>query len=106
MEKNITTPLLDNESSFELSNLLNTSGNNSPFIDPISNSNGNHGSFCNCIECRPIGSDHQDFMADMPEEPEELMDDFQQMALWKQRRRCDGKALQRAEDVHEVFPPI
>ena len=76
MEKNITTPLLDNESSFELSNLLNTSGNNSPFIDPIANSNGNHGSFCNCIECRPIGSDHQDFMADMPEEPEELMDDF------------------------------
>ena len=103
MKNNITTPILDNESSFELSNLLNTSGNNSPFIDPIANSNGNHGSFCNCIECRPIGSDHQDFMADMPEEPEELMDDFQQMGLIKPEAYKIADSISAAEIRELLF---
>ena len=29
----------------------------------------NHGAFCACIECRPIGNDHENFLSDMPEDP-------------------------------------
>ena len=35
----------------------------------------NHGAFCACVECKPIGNDHENFLSDMPEDPVEIISD-------------------------------
>ncbi len=47
------------------------------------NPSNDHGYFCACIECKPIGNDHENFMADMPDDPAEIISDFSRMGLIK-----------------------
>ena len=68
-------------SSKENSNQLKDNSQNSlnNFLNPVNN----HGYFCACVECRPIGNDHENFMSDMPDDPVEIISDFSRMGLIK-----------------------
>ena len=69
----------------------------SPQAPTLTSMGGKHGLFCTCIECRPFGSEHQNFMDDMPQDPEILMDDFYRMGLIKPDIGAIAEAVSTAE---------
>ena len=61
------------------------------------NPSNDHGYFCACIECRPIGNDHENFMSDMPDDPAEIISDFSRMGLIKNEAYEIADAISTAE---------
>ena len=57
----------------------------------------NHGAFCACVECRPIGNDHENFLSDMPEDPVDIISDFSRMGLIKNEAYEIADAISTAE---------
>ena len=75
----------------------NPSSNKTFLKNNFLNPSNDHGYFCVCIECRPIGNDHENFMADMPDDPAEIISDFSRMGLIKNEAYEIADAISTAE---------
>ena len=66
-------------------------------LNNLLNPVNNHGYLCACVECRPIGNDHENFMSDMPDDPVEIISDFSRMGLIKNQAYEVADAISTAE---------
>mgnify|MGYP005717764763 FL=1 len=66
-------------------------------LNNLLNPANNHGYLCACVECRPIGNDHENFMSDMPDDPVEIISDFSRMGLIKNQAYEVADAISTAE---------
>ena len=62
-----------------------------------------HGLNCGCFSCIQPGSSHESFLADMPQEPEQIMDDLQRMGLIDPAAYPIASAVSAAELRQALF---
>jgi nitrate/nitrite transport system substrate-binding protein len=62
-----------------------------------------HGGSCACSACVQPGSSHEAFLADMPQEPEQIMDDLQRMGLVNPAAYPIADAVSAAELRQALF---
>ena len=80
----------------------NPSSNNTFLKNNFLNPSNDHGYFCACIECRPIGNDHENFMADMPDDPAEIISDFCCIAITTLKLKYSIRAIKTACVIKKV----
>ena len=50
----------------------NSSANTATALEKNFDLINNHGAFCACVECKPIGNDHENFLSDIKNKPKKV----------------------------------